>query len=233
MKKLRYYFSSLVLSLCSCQELITTQSEEPMFSIESLDGFELDADGESFVILELKFQRLLSKDQPVTITTSNGVLLEFPVSNFAGASNSLTVSPNSESFKFVLKSSKDSDSTVLLSAKLNNLVAYKNFIFKTVCPNELLFDPSDIELSISGSERCTLNVSLLLNNGPVSDEIRVDFTSSNDSIVSFEPRIFFTESNSTITAVPRGKLGTVDLTATINQDGCSSISEVVTISVVD
>jgi len=214
-----------LISLTSCKEFITTQQEAPQV-ITSNNLYELFADGQSNVLVNLKFKRLLEKNQEVQITTSHGHLVELPSEDYSTGNKTITCSPNSKLYSFVLVSSRKAQFPVTVSVKVNNLVTSKDFEFIQVCPNELIFDIDDQDISISSGERSIGTIDLLSNGQPTSDNIRVDFSINDSSLATVEPRIYFSESSpNTINIIPKGKEGFLELTAIVNQTNCTQLTE--------
>ncbi len=224
---------AILLIVTSCKDLFdTTQSKKPEFLFEN-NASSIQADGVSWVIVTLQFQRLLSDNQQVVISTSAGGLLEFPASEFTKGSKTLNVVPNRKSFSFILVSSSKPNDKVLLSANLNNMVSTKLFQFTEVCPNLLYFDLSTKEMSLAKADRSTANIILSNNGKPVSDGIQVEFTTNDNTMVRIDERIIYNNTQSTITLVPLGVVGEVEVTATVTQNGCPSLSKTQKIQIIE
>ena len=170
------------------------------------------------------FDRRLSNNEIVNITTTKGHLIELPSSNLSDGVKTLQISPSSEEYKFLLVSSTIPDNDVVLGVGLNNLFKDKKIAFKRVCPDELLFDISDSKISLSAAERSTITFTLFNMRGAVSDETRIDLILNNDTLATVESRVFSSGGSANATVVPMGSEGILEITASINQEGCSVLS---------
>ncbi|AEV32080.1 hypothetical protein Oweho_1073 [Owenweeksia hongkongensis DSM 17368] len=219
MKKLIYF---AVLFAWSCDEMLTTQSGDFSVCFEKKQN-EIPADGESYVKINLEFDRKLAKSELLTITTTNGHLVEIPSNDYATGVIKLEVYPDSKEYSVALVSGHFSDDDVIVGVRVAKSFKEKVARFTRVCPTELTLDLNKDNISLENAEPVIGSIELFNPSFSVSHNTKIRIIASPESLATVPPRVFYDGEALSFNILPKGKKGVVRITAVVDQEGCDQI----------
>ncbi len=165
-----YFFllTSLLFTLITCKKLDYSDLY-PEAEIE-VDQTSIKADGFSTVTGIINFGERLPKDQPVTLSISNGSLYIAPFNTNEVGQDSITVSPFDEELRFMIKSNTKTDDNVIVSCAINTHIIDTQLAFTEAFPEDVMLSSTDYALD--SGETATLTAEFYNNDGVSSDGIR-------------------------------------------------------------
>jgi hypothetical protein len=167
---------ALTALLLSCYESPGVHESAEIIQVSIADKTGLVADGVTLVTVTATVDGWTGDDALVTFKTSDGVL-DFSASG--EAARSLTRNgPRTSGDRVrkeipVLMRVGRTPGEVIISAKIGDFLAEERLPLAPALPEILAIDTSKTSLRVDGSDRSTLNVSLLRNSGIVSLGTRV------------------------------------------------------------
>lgn len=185
------------------------------------------ANNTDFTALNISLEKEPHKDQTVLVSTSVGKLYKSPMFSVeTEGQSSFTYTPNSENSTIYLKSGRSFKfDPVIVTAVVNgNVVDTCQFTFLPSCPEEIVvtLDKNSIGLNIN-QDLITAEITTYCENGAVSDDIRIDYTISDSTIIEVFPKILKTSNETISFEIKPKKVGTAEITFLSNQNGCDEI----------
>lgn len=170
-------------------------------TIKVQPGSVLFADSISTAKIKIGFEKPLSKDQSIKITTSHGTLYSMPYQPFGAGSTELVLTPFSKETEILLRASTlVPQDSVYVSVTVENYTKNIAISFLESFPEDLMFSKNQQFIDLG--EDIDLSLSFYKSKGYVSDGVRLDIewileagNGGQDSLLTNIPSYIFTKNH--------------------------------------